>query len=176
MKRKLMKSNSRNLFILVCIILSNFVSAQNSVENLLRGYKNDEGVFAMKYQGEKLNKVIQSGKESKTNKIRTTLDFIDIIVLKNGKDLTVSDQTKLASLLTKEKFETLVEAKSKEGKVKLSAKMNGDAVTRICARLLSPRYGNCYVIMSGNIFLEDLATISKSLNIQELDFMKDLKM
>jgi hypothetical protein len=142
--------------------------AQSSVDVVLRKYKNDEGVTTMKYQGENLNKIINKSKKD----LKTKLDYIDVIGLSAKDDIDQKDKQTISNILKSQKFDELINVRSKEGKVKIHTLYVDDTIHKIYAQFNSEEFGNYHAILSGKIFLEELGEILSNLNIKELDFLK----
>jgi hypothetical protein len=156
-------------YIIICFIfLANDISTQ-SIDAILRKYKNDETATSIKYQGDNLNKAIKSQKKE----LKTKLDYIDILGFKSD-DISVKDKTSIKNVLATQKYDELFNIKSKEGLVKVSTLYKGDIINKLYAQFSSKELGNYYAVLSGNIHLEEISQIVSNLNIKELDFLKTI--
>jgi hypothetical protein len=154
-------------YIIICFIfLANDISTQ-SIDAILRKYKNDETATSIKYQGDNLNKAIKSQKKD----LKTKLDYIDILGFKSD-DISVKDKTSIKNVLTTQKYDELINIKSKGGLVKVSTLYKGDIINKLYAQFSSNELGNYYAVLSGKIHLEEISQIVSNLNIKELDFLK----
>ena len=98
-----------------------------SPHNLLRQYKNNDGVMAIKFDGDVMGILDQvDGAE-----IKSELEYMDIIVFKEGTDITDADQAKLKSGLEKEKYELLVNVKDGKNRVRVMGLDNGDTISQV---------------------------------------------
>ncbi len=153
--------------IIICFIfLANDISTQ-SIDAILRKYKNDETATSIKYQGDNLNKAIKSQKKD----LKTKLDYIDILGFKID-DISIKDKTSIKNVLTTQKYDELINIKSKGGLVKVSTLYKGDIINKLYAQFSSNELGNYYAVLSGKIHLEEISQIVSNLNIKELDFLK----
>jgi sucrose-6-phosphate hydrolase SacC (GH32 family) len=158
--------------VLTLILITQIVSAsfgQSSISNLMRKYKNDSKVAALRYEGDKFKSFFTNNED-----IKTTLEFIDIMTFSKKYDISSADKSTIKVLLQKDRFEELINAKSKEGTLKVYAASSQDVIKSLYASFKSDNT-NYYVLMKGNIYLEELATIGSKLNINQLDFLKNIK-
>lgn len=143
-------------------------SSQQSIESVLRRYKNDQNVTSIKYKGENLNKAIQKSKK----KLKTQLEYVDVIGFSKGNTMSEKDILKIKSILKQERFEDLINVKSKQGKIKVSTLNNEENIKKIYGHMDSDSLGNYHVVLTGVIYLDEVAEIISSLNMKELDFLK----
>jgi hypothetical protein len=152
--------------IFFCFVLSNSIWAQKNIDQVLRKYKNDEGVVNMNFTGEVLKKFNES-----KEKIKSTVDNVDIVMFKSKEDISTSDKLKIKELITREKYDLLVDVKNKDQKVKLYAKENGNFLSHVFAQV-SYDDVNIYFMLSGNIIFEELAKLG--MDFQSADGLKVL--
>lgn len=100
-------------FILSAVIL--FLSlegvTQKNIDQIFRKYKNDEGVVNMNFTGEVLKMFNNSD-----SKIKSTVDVVDILVFQEKEDISSGDKSKILDVLTRDKFDLLVDVKNKSQK------------------------------------------------------------
>jgi len=142
-------------FILSAVIL--FLSlegvTQKNIDQIFRKYKNDEGVVNMNFTGEVLKMFNNSD-----SKIKSTVDVVDILVFQEKEDISSSDKSKILDVLTRDKFDLLVDVKNKSQKVQLYAVEGGEFLNKVYAHVNSPEM-NAYFILSGKIIFEELAKL-----------------
>ena len=150
------------------LLFASFVlKSQESIESIFRRYKNDENVTSIKYQGDNLNKFLNKSKL----KLKTSLDYVDIIGFDKNENLSEKDRLKIKEVLKKQKFEELINIRSKDGKVWINALSGPDNIQKIYGHFVSDTLGTYHVVLSGDIFLEEMGQIVSSLNLKELDFL-----
>jgi hypothetical protein len=158
-----------NFKIVLYIVLSIFSSAiygQKNIDQILRKYKNDEGVVNMNFTGEILKMINSSDK-----KINSSVELVDIIVFKNTEDIESDDKKKIQTVLTRDKFDLLVDVKNKSQKVRLYALDAGNYLSKVYAQVHSEDM-NAYFILSGKIIFDELAKLG--MDFQSGDALKIL--
>jgi hypothetical protein len=150
--------------------MSFVLNAQSSIESVMRKYKNDQNVTSVKYQGENLNKAILRNNK----KLKTKLEYVDVIAFGKGSIMAEKDRLKIKAILTQQKFDELINVKSKEGKIKINTLYKNDIISMIYGHYDSNANGNFHVILSGIIYLEEVTEIISSLNLKELDFLENV--
>lgn len=143
---------------IVFALLFSMTAFSQNPYNILRKYKNDDGVVAIKFEGDMLNLLKSEGET-----LKSELDYMDIIVFKEGKDMKKEDKKELTSLLKKENFQMLINAKHEQGKLKIMGLDGGDWISKVYANVQSDK-ANVYVVMKGKIYFEEL----QKLNVDKL--------
>lgn len=146
-----MKSKYFLSILMIMFILP--LMAQKNIDQIFRKYKNDEGVVNMNFTGE----VLKMFNESKAN-IKSTIENVDILVFKKGDDIDKNDKAKIKAVLTRDKFDLLVDVKNKTQKVQLYAIDGGKYLNKVFAHINMPDM-NAYFVLSGNIIFEELAKL-----------------
>lgn len=142
---------------------------QSGISNLMRKYKNDSNVASLKYEGDFMKKYMSDNED-----IKTTLEYIDIMTFSKNYDISNDDKLGIKTILKKEQFEELMNAKSQEGTIKIYALTSQNLIKSLFASFKSD--GSIYyVLMKGNIHLDEIAKIGSKLNISQLDFLKKVK-
>ena len=152
--------------IFLCFVITTNVAAQKNIDQVLRKYKNDEGVVNMNFTGEVLKKFNES-----KEKIKSTVDNVDIVMFKSKDDISAADKVKIKQLITSEKYDLLIDVKNKDQKVKLYAKENGNFLSHVYAQVNYDDM-NIYFMLSGNIIFEELAKLG--MDFQSADGLKVL--
>ena len=111
---------------LIYILFSLGISAQSNIDQVLRKYKNDEGVMNMNFTGDVL-KVLKSS----DSKLKSTVDIVDVLVFKMKDDINQTDKQKIETFLSKEKYDLLINVRNKDQKVKLYAIDSGQYLQKI---------------------------------------------
>ncbi|MFN8339287.1 MAG: hypothetical protein U0T36_09730, partial [Saprospiraceae bacterium] len=104
----------------------NILAAQKNIDQVFRKYKNDEGVAYMNFTGD----VLKAMNDAKGD-IRSTVENVEIIIFKKGDDISKDDQPKIASVLTRDKFDLLLDIKNEGQKVKLYAVDSGAFLNKV---------------------------------------------
>ncbi|MFZ1751213.1 MAG: DUF4252 domain-containing protein [Saprospiraceae bacterium] len=156
----------RHSVIILLLIGSIFseLSAQKSIDHILRKYKNDQGVMVMNFTGDVLKMINQSDK-----KIQSTIDEVEILVFEEKQDIDVSDRNKIKGLLTQNKFDLLIDIKNKNQKVQLYAIEGQNYLNKVYASVNVDEF-NAYFILSGKIIFSELAKLG--MDFQNVDGMK----
>ncbi len=160
--------NSKIISTILCFVFSVAIFGQKNIDQVLRKYKNDEGVVNMNFTGEILKMINSSDK-----KIQSTVEIVDIIVFKNTDDIDNDDKKAIQTVLTRDKFDLLVDVKNNSQKVKLYALDSGTHLNKIYAQIHSPDM-NVYFILSGKIIFDELAKLG--MDFQSGDALKILGM
>ena len=100
--------------------------------------------------------------------------YVDVIAFGKGSIMSEKDRLKIKAILTQQKFDELINVKSKEGKIKINTLNNNDIISMIYGHYDSNTNGNFHVILSGIIYLEEVTEIISSLNLKELDFLENV--
>ena len=154
---------------LALIIISNFSFAQSKIESVLRKYKNDDNVVSLMYEGEKLNDFIKQNKG-----LKSKVSYLDVMVFKNNIDVSKTDIEKINALLKTNGYELLINIKSPEGKAIVHGVGSDQFLQQVFVQANSKEF-SIYAILSGNIQLNEIATIASSLKMKELEALNILK-
>ena len=140
-----------SFFLIVAFIsLTTGLMAQRSLQNTIRKYKNNENVVSLNYKQE-----VNDYFDSKKKKFKTWIDAIDIIAFKDGSDVSPSDLSVIKENLNNEKYELLINAKQKDGKLELYTLGPDEEIKKIFAHVKKEKY-NIYFTMTGKIVLDEL--------------------
>lgn len=152
---------------LALFLVINVLSAQKNIDQVFRKYKNDEGVAYMNFTGD----ILKAMNDAK-GEVKSTIDNVEIIIFKKGDDISKDDQPKIASVLTRDKFDLLIDIKNEAQKVKLYAVDSGAFLNKVYAHVKMPDM-NAYFILSGKIIFEELSKLGMDFNSK--DGLKVLK-
>ena len=145
----------KNIIILVVLILvSGITYGQKNVDQVLRKYKNDEGVVSMNFSGESLKEFSNNSKKQ----IKSIVDNVDILLFDGKIDIDKADKAKIQSVLTRDKYDLLFDVKHKDGKVKVYATESGPHLTKLYAHVNTVGQ-NVHLILTGKIILEELSDL-----------------
>ncbi|MBK8516283.1 MAG: DUF4252 domain-containing protein [Saprospiraceae bacterium] len=156
----------RNILVIGLCFFTLGLSAQKNIDQVFRKYKNDEGVINMNFTGEVLKMINSSDK-----KLKSSVDVVDILVFQKSADIKDSDKTDIEKLLSRDKFDLLIDVKNKTQKVRLYALDSGDFLNKIYAHVNTNEM-NAYFILSGRIIFDELAKLG--LDFQSGDALKIL--
>lgn len=145
--------NIFNLAIAVLLFSTSAISQKN-IDQVLRKYKNDEGVMNMSFSGDLL-KSLSGTKEDLKSKIET----VDVIVFDNGQNIDKADEVKIKAVLNRDKFDLLIDVKNKQNKVQVYATESGQYLDKVFAFVNSKEL-NAYFILSGKIVFEELSKLN----------------
>ncbi|MBK8700198.1 MAG: DUF4252 domain-containing protein [Saprospiraceae bacterium] len=157
---------NRLLLTLVCLVmLIQTSTAQNSIERVLRKYKNDDGVISMNFAGD-LSKLLKND----CGDLKTKIESCEVLIFEGNQGLTSNDKTKLKSAIEVDKYETLMNVKDKKGKINLQA-ISRDGVLNKVFEEVTAEGKNIYIIFSGKLYFEELSQLN--LNFAGGDVFKD---
>ena len=145
----------------MCICMSIFAQ---SPHNILREYKNNDGVVSLKFDGDIMGLLNSTDGEE----IRSELDYMDIIVFKEGTDITESDGTKLKAALKAENYELLINVKDGKNRIKVMGQDEGETISKVFINANTDK-ANIYVVVAGTIFFDEL----QNLNLEGIDNIFD---
>ena len=137
----------------LALFLASTAISQKNIDQVLRKYKNDEGVVNMNLTGEVL-KMFAGTKDE----IKSTVETVDVLIFKNNTDISSDDLTKIESVLARDKFDLLVDVRDQGRKVKLYAIDSGQFLQKIFANIHSQEM-NAYFVLSGNILFDELTKL-----------------
>jgi hypothetical protein len=149
----------KSLFIIILGIFALQTNAQKNIDQVFRKYKNDDGVLAVNFTGDALKMLNESN-----SKVKSTIETVEVFLFENKKDIESSDKTKIANVLSRDKFDLLIDVKNKNQKVKLYGLESGKFLNKIYAQVNTSDV-NVYFILSGKIIFEELADMG-------MDFQK----
>ncbi len=153
-------------FIIIFCFTLVIVDAQKNIDQVLRKYKNDEGVINMNFTGEILKMI-----NSTEKKLKSQVEIVDVLVFQKSKDIDSQDKNDIQKVLTRDKFDLLVDVKIKTQKVKLYALDAGEYLNKVYAQVNTEDM-NAYFILSGRIVFEELAKLG--MDFQSGDALKIL--
>lgn len=147
------------------MVLSVFISnAQNSIEKVLRKYKNDDGVISLNFTGD-LSKFLKN----ECGDLKTKIESCEVLVFEGKTGVSAEDKTKLKSALARDKYETLMNVKDKRGKVTIQAISNGESLKKVYAEVYA-QDRQIYLLFTGKLFFEELSKLN--LNFEGGDVFK----
>ncbi len=153
------------IFVLVLSVsVAGLVNGQSNVEKIFRKYKNDENVVSLSFKGDLSNLL-----RNKTLDLKSKIEGCEFFMFQGKEDISVSDETKVKTALTKEKYETLINVRNKEVNAKVYAISSGETLSKVYA-VGKLQNKNIYLILTGNIFFEELSKFDFN-----FDGAKDLK-
>jgi hypothetical protein len=144
-----------NLIIAIVIFAFSSLYSQNSVETVLRKYKNDEGVISLNFKGD-LSKFLKTQEKIK---LKSSIDACEVLVFSAKEDINKADKTKLKTALSKDNYEMLVNVKDKKGKMELHAISHGDVLGKIFANVNYDNR-NFYFLFTGKIHFDELSKMN----------------
>ncbi len=113
---------------ILAVILSINLQAQKKVDHVLRKYKNDSGVVALDLSGDFSSML--SNKE-----LLSKIDKLNIMVFSDDEDISEKDRVRLKKSLQSNGYEKLMNAKSKDGSVKLFVIEEEEYITHLYAEM-----------------------------------------
>lgn len=144
-----------NLLIIAILFSLTTAFSQNGIENILRKYKNDEGVVSLNFKGD-LSKFLK-GDENST--LKSKIDACEVLIFSNKEDIDNDDKTKIKTALNKDKYEMLVNVKDKKGRMELHAISKGDVLSKVYATINADNK-NIFVIFTGSLVFEELSKMN----------------
>ncbi len=137
-----------------------------SPHNILRKYKNNDGVMSVKFEGDVLDLLKNELSENEGKEIKSELEYMDIIVFREGTSISEADKVKLKNALASENYELLINVKDGKNKVKILGLSNGDTISKVFVNADTEKF-NVYMVIKGEIYFEDL----KNLDLGKIDNM-----
>ena len=137
--------------LLIGIITFGAVSAQNNLELTFKKLKNNDNVISLSFDEKVMDYV-----ENKDKDWKTLIDKVEIIMFDSSSDLADNDKAKMDKALSLDQYDLLIDAKSKEGKVKLYSLSKEHHIASIYATMKADKY-QIYFLVKGNIVLEELS-------------------
>jgi Domain of unknown function (DUF4252) len=142
------------------------LTAQKNIDQVFRKYKNDEGVMNMNFTGEILKMINSADKKLKSN-----VEIVDILVFEKDADISQNDKSNIEKVLTRDKFDLLIDVKNKEQKIRLYAVESGEYLNKVYAQVKTEDL-SAYFILTGKIIFDELAKLG--LDFQNGDALKIL--
>jgi tRNA/tmRNA/rRNA uracil-C5-methylase (TrmA/RlmC/RlmD family) len=144
----------RNQIILMVLFLS-WVSlpAQKNINQILRSYKNDQGVQTFRFSDAGFKKWISSEKE-----LKSYIEDAEVIMFSENKDISKEDKARILTTLTKNKYELLTEYREKKYKAQLFIQENNSIIEKIYAEMSSGDM-KVYFIFNGRIWPDELGDL-----------------
>lgn len=170
MKRERQITNNKNIrkmkkqfltLLMLSVCMSIFAQ---SPHNILREYKNNDGVVSLKFDGDIMG--LLNSKDGK--EIKSELEYMDIIIFKEGTDMTDSDQKSLHKALVDDNYEILINAKDGKNRVKVMGQDQGDTISKVFINADTEK-ANIYVVVAGKIYFDEL----QNLNLDKIDNIFD---
>ena len=146
----------------VICLLGLSVFGQRSIQNTLRKYKNNEGVVSVNYKDE-INKMFLKD----APELKTRIEYVDVLVFNEKGDISADDKTAIHTKLNEEKFDLLLNAKQKEGRLELYTQGPDSELSMVFANAKKDNY-NVYFIMKGKIVLDELTKLGMNFQGAEL--------
>jgi hypothetical protein len=143
----------KNILLVLSLFAIHGLQAQKNIDQVLRKYKNDEGVVNMNFTGDVLKMISQADKS-----LKSTVENVDILMFKNNQNISKDDLAAIEKVLNRDKYELLVDVKNKTQKVKLMAIDGGEYLNKVYAQVQSPEM-NAYFVLTGKIIFEELAKL-----------------
>jgi hypothetical protein len=138
---------------------------QNSIETVLRKYKNDDGVISLNFTGD-LSKLIKN----ECGDLKTKIESCEVLVFDAKESISAEDKAKLRAALQKDKYEALMNVKDKRGKINLQAISTGETLKKVFAEV-STEGKEIYLIFTGKLYFDELSKLN--LNFDGGDVFKD---
>jgi len=131
-----------------------------SPHNILRQYKNNDGVMSLKFDGDIMGMLDSPDGEE----IKSELEYMEVIMFKEGGDLTEADQAKLKAGLKADNYELLINAKDKGNRVKVMGLQEGETISQVFINADTEK-ANIYIVVKGKLYFDEL----KKLNLDKVD-------
>ena len=96
--------NLKSLLLIILGFVSFQSNAQKNIDQVFRKYKNDDGVLAVNFTGDALKMLNESN-----SKVKSTIETVEVFLFENKKDIESSDKSKIASVLSRDKFDLLID-------------------------------------------------------------------
>jgi hypothetical protein len=135
-------------------ISTTFILSQNSIDKVLRKYRNDEGVAHFNFAGN-IHRILEQNAD-----IKTKIDACDVIVFSNKENIATSDLTKLKAAIASDKMEEYMNIKDKRGKFTLYVKSSKtDAYSKVFS-IVQYEDKTIYFTLDGSIYINELTKLN----------------
>lgn len=141
------------LLVILSFSIITISSAQKKIGHVLRKYKNDENVSNISLTGDLTSMMADAELDYKSK-----ITMVDALVFDKGTDVKDKHKKDIKNALSESGFDLLMNAKSKEGRVKIYVKDTGDYINELYAHLLVEGV-NIHFILAGEIFYDDLSKL-----------------
>jgi hypothetical protein len=152
-----MKSHNTIKFCFSSAFIILFIAAlagQKNIDQVLRKYKNDEGVMNMNFTGE-VKKYLQSANV----KLESEIDNIDVLIFEKNKNISSKDEKQIIEVLIRDGYDLMVDVRNKGEKVKLHVLESGNYLSKVFAHIESDD-SNIYFIITGKIKPDELSKLN----------------
>lgn len=154
----------KNILTCLLVLTTLLMYSQNSIEKVLRKYKNDEGVISLNFAGD-LSKFLKN----ECGDLKTKIESCEVLVFEGKSGVSTEDKTKLKSALASDKYETLMNVKDKKGKINIQAISNGESLKKVFAEVTAEGK-QIYLVFTGKLYFEELSKLN--LNFEGGDVFK----
>lgn len=142
------------LLTLLLIASASLIFSQNSIDKVLRKYRNDEGVAHFNFAGN-INSLLE-----KNVTLKTKIDACDVLVFNQNDNISKEDLTKLKAAIGSDKLEEYMNIKDKRGKFTLYVKTGkADAYSKVFS-IIHYESKVIYFTLDGSIHINELTNLN----------------
>jgi hypothetical protein len=155
-KRSTFKNINMTKTILIFLIMTlvAFETSAQSMDKVLRKYRNDEGVVSLNFGGD-----ISRYMKSNEVKMKSKIESCDVLIFNDPNNVTSKDLIAIKKLLTDNKFDEMISVKDKRGKANIYTISKGETLSHVFG-ILKAEKRNIYITLTGNIYLEELSKLN----------------
>jgi hypothetical protein len=154
-QKKLMMISGKPLLFLFLILFMQNLSAQTSVDKVLRKYRNDRGVASFNFAGD-VGRYMQSNKD----KLKSQIETCDVLIFDPKNNLEAKDLTTLKAIVKGNSYEELINIRDKRGTANIYVISKSDDVVKEVFAMVNAEGKNIYAVIRGNILLDELSKLN----------------
>jgi hypothetical protein len=149
-----MKNNIHFTILVLFLFFTQGLSAQ-SVDKVLRKYRNDKGVASFNFAGD-VGRYMQSNKD----KLKSKIETCDVLIFDPKNNLEAKDLTTLKAIVKGNSYEELINIRDKRGTANIYVISKSDDVVKEVFAMVNAEGKNIYAVIRGNILLDELSKLN----------------
>lgn len=145
----------KHLIAWLVLLTGNLSTAQNSIDNLLKRYRNDNDVIHYNLKGD-ISKLFAEQDEILFN---SKVESLELILFNNGKNISPKDAERVNKAVDTEGWEMLMNVKDKSNNFKMYAVGDDQILKKVFVQVQSSDL-NAYLLFKGTILFEEIAKLN----------------
>ncbi len=144
----------KKISLVLILFISSMAIYGQSMDKVLRKYRNDDGVISLNFAGD-----MSRFMKTSNVKLKSKVTSCDVLIFNEPNDIKPSDYAKIKSNLSSKNFEQLISVKDKRGKANIHIISKGETISEVFA-IVSAEKRNMYVTLTGTMYLEELGKLN----------------
>lgn len=136
-------------------LLSTVMNAQNSIDNMLKRYRNDSDAIHYNLKGD-ISKLFS---DQDIKLMKSKIELLDVIVFNNGKNISSKDLDRINKSIGSEGWEMLMNIKEKSQKIKMYSIGNDEILQKVFV-MVQGQDMNAFLLFKGNIYFDELSKLN----------------